>query len=405
MSVTINELVTNLDTYIGDTSTDRISQAERFQALTEATVWIQEELENDLQNATYALNYYDSVYSYKITTAVADLLEGADLRRSTLLQDHTFAKKSSRELAEEIGQGATEISWTIERRDGDTYIVVNHNPTDGYKQIADFDSSTTAGGTWQLNTTTGDGTNLTVDTVEYKQGNASFNFDIDVSQTANNKVVVYSDDINSLDLSSYEDLSAWIFWVYIPTVTEFSSVTYYWGSSSSAYWSATVTTDIDGSAFVAGWNRILVNWEDATKTSTPDVSAIVFIQFDLNYTGSQVDDTDYRIDYLRLAKPEKLTFHYLSWNVGTNTGGTDITAFSATTDVPYFSGQYDQYKYAVAHKAAALLFRTPLRLRNESNGEEVEAEKAMRRAKKIIPSSKVPEVKSFKVLGVNFSKR
>ena len=120
--------------------------------------------------------------------------------------------------------------------------------------LNDFDSLITGGGTWTLDTTNGDGTNLTVDTNEYKQGSASLNFDVDVSQTANNKVILYNSTLTEMDLSSYEDLAAFIFWVYIPDVTYFSSVTLYWGSDSSNYWSATVTTDMNGTAWASGWN-------------------------------------------------------------------------------------------------------------------------------------------------------
>ena len=404
MSITIANLITNLDTYIGDSSTDRITAAERLQAITEATVWIQEELENDLQNATYSLNFLDTVNYYKVTTAVADLLEGADLRREKDLQDYTFAPKSARELAEEIGQGATESSWSIERRDSDTYLVVNHSPTHSAKQVADFDSKSSGGGTWALDTTNGDGTTLTVDVVEFKQGSASLNFDADVSQSGNNKIEIGNTTLNSMDLGVYEDLSSWLFEAYIPDVTNYTGFTLYWGSDTSNYWSATVTTDVDGSDWVAGWNTVKIDWAGATATSSPDVSAIDYMQIDFNYGAGQGDDTDFRVDHLRLARPEKLTFHYLSWNVGTNTGGTDITVFAATTDVPYFSGMYDQYKYPVAHKAAEIIFRS-LRLKDEADTEAEEAEEALKRAKKIIPSSKVPEVKSFKIMGVKFRKR
>lgn len=405
MSTTVAAIQTNFNTYIGDTSTDRITAAERLQYITEATVWLQEELENDVQNATYTLNYFDSVYNYKVTSAIADLLEGADLRRSTLDQTESFAHKSSRELAEEIGQNFPESSWAIERRDGDTYLVVNHQSKYPAKMIADADSVTAGGGTWTLDTTNGDGTNLTIDVNEYKQGSGCFNFDADVSQTANNKIRLYNSTMDELDLSDQEDLATWLFWAYIPDVTYMSSFTLYWGSDTSNYWSATVTTDIDGSAWVNGWNRVKINWADATKTGTPDVTAINFVQVDYNYSASQADDTDFRFDELILVRAEPLTFHYIGWYVGTDTtGASNLVAFTATTDIPYFSGQYDQYKYAVAHKAASLAFQN-LRLVQESQFENAEASRILERAKNIIPSSKNPEMKSFKVRGISFRRR
>ncbi len=401
--ITIADLIINLDTYTGDDSTDRISAAERLQVLTEATVWAQETLENDHQNATYELDYLDTVNYYKVTTAIADLLEAADLRREKELHDISFAFKSPRELAEEIGQGASESSYSIERRDGDAFVVINHGSSEPAKLITDFDSITSGGGTWAVDATNSDATNITVDTIEKKQGSGCLNFDLDVSQSANNKGTIQNTTLDTLDLSEYEDLSSWLFEFYIPDSTNSTSFTLYWGTDTSNYWSATVTTDIDGSAWSDGWNKAKVAWEDATATGSPDESDIEYIGIDYNFGAGQTDETDLRIDYLRLAVPEKLTFHYLSWNVGTDTSGADITVFGATSDVPYFSGQYDQYKFPVAHKAAAILYKS-MRLFDEATLEEREAELALRRILKIIPSSKIPEVKSFKVLGLNFNK-
>ena len=404
MSITIANLVANFDTYIGDTSNDRVTAAERLQYFTEATVWLQETLENDLQNSTYSLDYLDSVNNYKVTTAVADLLTGADLRRDKDSHVLSFTHKGSRELAEEIGSEFTESSWGIERRDTNTYLVISYGSEFSAKVIADFNSLDSGGGTWALDATNGDGTNLTLDTNEKKQGSGSLNFDIDVSQTANNKAVLSNTTLTSSDLTEHEDLSSWLLWVYIPDVTNFTSITLYWGSDTSNYWSATTTTDIDGSAWVDGWNRVKINWADATKTASPDVTAMTYSQVDFNYGAGQGDDTDFRVDELLVVRPEKLKFHYLSWNVGVDTSGDDITAFGATTDVPYFSGMYDQYKYTVAHKAAELAFRS-LRLKEAADEEEGEAERSLQRARKIIPSSKSVEVKSFKIRGVNFRGR
>ena len=401
MSVTVASIVTPLDTYIGDSSTDRISSAERIAAITEATAWLQQETGNDHMIKTYTLPYFDNVHVYKVTTAIASLLEGADLRRGEDDQSYSFSHKSSRELAEEIGQSATESSWAIERRDSNWFLVVNHQSKYSPQSIASFDSLTIDGGTWTADTTNSDATNVTADEVEFKQGGGCINFDVDVSQSGNNRATIYNDDLDEKDLTDYVDLAAWVFWVYLPDVTNFSSITFYWGSSDSAYWSATVTTDINSNSWVAGWNRVKVSWADATMTSTPDETAIDYIRVDFNYTGSQVDDTDFRIDDLTIVRPENLTFHYTSWYVGTNSGGTSLLAFTATTDIPYFSGQYDQYKFLVAHKAAAILLRS-MHLTQEADREEIEAIKQLNTIKKIIPSSVTKEVKSFKVQGINF---
>lgn len=406
MAITVASIITNFDTYIGDTSNDRVSAAERLQFITEGTAWLQEELGNDHMVKTYSLSYYDNVHYYKITSSVASLLEGADLRRGEADQGYSFAHKSSRELAEEIGQQNTESSWAIERRDSNWYLAVNHQSKYSPTTIASFDSLTIDGGTWTADTTNSDALNVTADSNEFKQGSGSINFDTDVSQSGNNRATIYTDDLDSKDLSDFVDLGAFVFWLYVPDVTYFTGVTLYWGSSDSAYWSASVTTDASGGAWANGWNRVAVLWSAATMTSTPDSEAIDYIRFDINYSASQTDDTDFRLDDLTIVRPETLTFFYTSWYVGTDTtGATSRLAFTATTDIPFFSGLYDQYKFAVAHKAASLAFFGTLQLDQRGSAHEVEAIKALNRARKIVPKSVTKEVKSFKVQGLNFRRR
>jgi len=404
MAVTIQNLINDLNRYIGDSSNDRITENDRFQYITEGVVWVQERLGNDLQNSTYQLEYIDGVNYYKITNSIADLLQGADLRRSKEDHDQSFAHKSARELAEEIGQGAGESSWSIERRDGDTFLVVNHGSKFTSKIISNFDSLNDGGGVWTVDNINSDGLNLTLDLNEKKEGIGSLNFDIDVSQSANDRASLINTNLDVGDLSEFEDTGSFIFWLYLPSVTNFSSVTLYWGSDSSNYWSSSVTTDINGGAFSVGWNRIKVDWSSSTKTLTPDISSISYVKVDINYTSAQADDTDYRIDNMIIGKPENLTFHYLSWSVGKDSSGNDINSFSATTDVPYFSDSYDQLKFPVSHIAASLAF-ADLRLGENSQMHERKATLSLRDVSKYIPSSRTPELKSFKVRGVRFNKR
>ena len=403
MALTVATIITNLDTYIGDTTNDRISSNERIAAISEATTKLSQELQNDHMIDTVDINHLDTVFYYKITTTVPDLIEPVDLRIKKIDQ-HTrpATRKGSRELLAEIGSGDTEFSYAIERRNNNQFLVINFSGRFQSTNVSGFDAIDDGGGTWVVDSSNSDATNITIDTNEFLEGTASLNFDVDVSQSGNDKATIQNTTLTSLDLSSLEDLGEWIFEVYIPDVTNFSSVTFYWGSDTSNYWSATNSTDIDGSAFVNGWNRIKVAWGDATKTSSPDVTAINYIAFDYNYTGSQADDTDFRLDDLRIVRPESMRFYYLSWDVGESSGGTALAEFTNTSDIPFFSGHYDHYRYYVGHKAAALLFRS-LRQLDSSQFEDQEADIEMRKIVKTFPQSKAPEVKSFKVHGVNLT--
>jgi len=271
---------------------------------------------------TYDLNYFDTVNYYKVTGSIPDLLTGADLRRE-FDNRYSFARKSPRELSEEIAQHNDEPSWAIEWKNQDLYLGVNADPRNVAQQISDLSSITEGSGTWTLDTTGSDVTNLRQDTAEKIHGQGSLTFDVDVSQSANNLATIYNASIANSNLELMEDVGSFLFEVYLPDVTEISSVSFTWGSdvdstpsTKTNYWTATVTTDINGEDLTDEWNTIKVDWSGATMSGTPDSAAIVYNEFNINYTVSQVDDTHFRLNYLRLVKPEKLIFHYISWNVG-----------------------------------------------------------------------------------------
>lgn len=411
MAITVSNIQTLFNTYIGDSSTDRVTAAERLNLITEACVWLNEELQNEHAMATYNLEYIEGLNRYKITTAMADLLVGADLRRKKELQYNAFTRKSSREIWEDIAQNSYESAWAVERYDDEAYIVINHKSEHPRIVIDNFDSIT-SDGTWTADATGSDALNLTLDLNEMTEGTASLNFDVDVSQSGNNLATVYVPDKGAKDLSDQEDLGYFTFDVYIPDVTEVTSIRLRFSSDTSGtpstisnYWSGTVTTDSDGEAFANGFNTISIPWSSLTMTGTPDASAIVYWQFDINYGAGQADDTDFRIDNFAITRPERLVFHYVSFYVGTSSGGTDLFTFTATTDIPFFSGKYDQYKYAVAHKAASIAFYSILRLQTEATVEESEALKALQRYRKTFETSVVRETRNFKVLGNNLRRR
>lgn len=403
MAITVAALKANLDTYFGDATTDRISDAERYQFMTEACVWLQEYLGNDHQNVTYDIDYLDTVHSYKITSSVPDLEGVVDLRRAEGKNVPPFTYKSANELAVEIAEFDSNPSFAVERRDKDAFLMINLATSNKAETILSLNSLTEGSGEWEVDAVNSDALNLTVDTIGAFDS-ACLNFDVDVSQSGNNRATILNTTLASKDLSSFEDLGTWLLRVFVPDVTYFSSVTLFWGTDTSNYWSATVTSEIEGGAFVDGWNRIKINWADATATGTPDASDITYLRIDMNYTGSQLDDTDFRVEDLKITIAERLKFYYTTWYVGKNSSGTDISAFTATTDVPFFSGQYDQYRYAVAHQAAALAFYAS-RQREEAAVEEAKAQEALKNQAKIFPKSRVAESKSFKPTGVNFRRR
>lgn len=158
-------------------------------------------------------------------------------------------------------------------------------------------------GTWVAEL---DATNVTTDLDEFKTGNGSVNFDIDVSADAGNVAAITNSTFTSEDLDAFEDSGKWRIWVYLPDVTYMTSVTLRWGSSSTVYWSLVVTQDYKDEAFKDGWNLLEFDWSDSavTETGSPvtaDAAAIDYLQLRFTYSANQPDDTDFRIGSIRIA--------------------------------------------------------------------------------------------------------
>src|SRR3990167_10217808 len=359
MAITCANLTTLINTFIRDTTTDSVSAAERRAAMDEATVWLIESTTNDHIIETYNLDYVDGIHNYKISSALADFLEPADLRRATNDQDMPATHKSSREMAEDIGSGSSEFAFAIERKDSSAYAIINLQGKYQRQSIATFDSLTADGGTWVADTTNSDAVTVVADEIEMTEGAGSTKFDVDVSQSANNRATL-SSTITSVDLTDWDDIGSFTIDVYVPDATETTSVTLYWGNSSTVYFSLAKTTDAQGNTIADGWNTFKFDWPDATETGSVDVTAIDYIRIDVNYGAGQGDDTGYRIDNLQIAKPERLVFYYLGMSLGWTAAGTltKIYRYTAETNVPFYSDSYEHYLYPVAHKASAVLFRS-----------------------------------------------
>lgn len=408
MSITVDSLIQNLNTYFGDATTDRISDAQRYQALTESTAWLLEELGNEHMVEAVDIAYYDTLHRYRVTGILPDLLVGADLRRVNGLHNISLARKSPRELSEELGQATLDPSWATERIDGETYMMINFAPEKSHQLIDNMDVIDG----WVPDLTGSDAKNITENSYEKKEGLSSLEFDIDKNQSANHFATIYRNG-TTIDLESYEDEGSVLLELFIPEATNILSLTFSFGSDTSStpstkanYWTSTATTDVNGNAIVTGWNTIMFDWHAATQVGSPVSSTVKYLEVKLNYTASQVTDNGFKVDFIRMAIPEKLEFSYVSWNVGevAAADSTKITAFTTTTNVPFFSGSYDQYRYPVAHKAASILFYS-VRLGTEAEREEVAAIKSLSRYRKNFESSKIRESHSFKIAGVNLRRR
>ncbi len=412
LSDTVADIVTQVDRHLGDAGTLAVSAADRADAITQATVEMMNEgIFPDFFTSTFVLSYFDTLNYYDLMSSSApDFMHASDVRVEDE-QNHIlpFAYKSPNELALEINS-FEEDAFTIERRDRLTYLGIVHNSKYTARVVNDCDSLTTPG-TWAADNTNSDAENLTLDGNEFKEGDGSLNFDVDVSDSANNRATLENTGATAIDMTDDEDLSSFLMWVYLPDVDltddgtlEFTSVTFYWGSDSSNYWSRVETVDAFGATFKDGWNRMKFDWPDATKTGTPAVAAIDYFRVDFNYAAGQTDDTDFRLDDIIIVRPEKLKFFYQTWAIGVTSASDSTKVYDfASTNVPWWDGIYDYLSIYVALRAAGILFEQ-IRDFPKAAEKNAQATKELEKIKRKFPSRRKKEVKNFKAHGLSWLK-
>lgn len=267
----------------------------------------------------------------KISGIVSDFKGAADLRYlAEGKHTHEFDYIDEDIFAEHIGDGRLVDEYTTNYRDGEIFIKVNTR--EGVKSVtAHAMNNLTSNGTWAVDATNSDATNLGTTKVTTLDQSETIEFDADVSQSVNNYALIENSTISQLDLSDYLNLGKWRFWVYLPSITNFTSVELYWGSDSSNYYSQTATTQVDGSALVVGWNLVEVDWNGATENGSPVSTAIDYLAVKMNYAASYTDQVKFRIEKLILYLPIPMKFVYYTYylsKTNSNTFQEEITTTS-----------------------------------------------------------------------------
>lgn len=141
-------------------------------------------------------------------------------------------------------------------------------------------SNIVGNGTWS---TGGDASNLQEDNVNFIIGGSSLSFNLATSGSAGNLVNSTSEPS---DLTQQLDQGSMFIYTYLPTGSDFSSVTIRWGSSSSNYYQRTTSVTQQNTVFQDGWNLLQFPWNGATVVGSPDVTSISYIDVIWNYNGT-----------------------------------------------------------------------------------------------------------------------
>jgi len=317
-SYSVANLKDEVEAILHGTTLDSVSNI--FGTINRAARTLQEEVDFfELKKKTQIANaIYDSVNDYTAPT---------DLKMDKIIDlfpqvNRNGSDNFSQSYSEQFGLKKDNNSFTVEYQNGVKVLRIQKNLTTPI--VLNTLDSITTNGTWAVG---GDGSNLTVDTLNYVSGSASLNFDLTgVGTTA----YIENSTMTAVDLSEHEDISALFYWVYLPSASAITSIDLRWGDDSSNYWNATSTTQHFG-AFQDGWNLIKAEWDGATETGSPDSSAVVYARITITYDGTA--DTDIRIDNITSNLGSIYDLKYYSNYMFETSAGVDIEQTTADEDI------------------------------------------------------------------------
>lgn len=127
------------------------------------------------------------------------------------------------------------------------------------------------------------------DNINFIAGASSIGFNLNSASNPSTGYI-YNSTMTPVDLTNNYIQGYLFYYVYLPTASNFTSVTLRWGSSVSDYWTSTQTMTQEGTAFQNGWNLIAVPWSGSTTVvGSPDYTAVNFLEVRFIYNGTAMN--------------------------------------------------------------------------------------------------------------------
>lgn len=279
-----------------------------------------DEMVNDLVRDLYLKT--DLRSAKRRTALTPDLVGGifpyncpTDLKGDKIIDIPTQAKGNTEEFklttAEEFRRhnGTKKGEIAIDDYNGQRVLYIASDSNSKLITIAELDTlASGASSNWLV---FGDGETLAKDDADFINGAGSLKWNI--SSAGGTTAGIYNANITSYDISDYlGGTSSYFVYTKINSVTNITSYSLRFGSSSTVYHTKTVTTQHDGTTFVAGWNLLRFDVSSLTDTGTPDDTAITYHAIFMTKDAGKVSETDYKFDWLVLAKGEIHNINYYS---------------------------------------------------------------------------------------------
>lgn len=335
MSITISQIQTAGNQFRRATETVELTAAKALEAAALAVEDIHSQARMRFTQRRQTFDYLLGETDYSMSFLnIPDFRDVKDLR--SLSNDYSLDYVDNNYFAYIIKNGGRPC-YTIENLDGEPVLRIYQEGSASYQNVNEA-TSYDGNGTWTADTSNSDALNVRTDNYVYKRGGGSVAFDVDVSQSENNRATIYNADMDEVDLSAFKDQGIFRLSLYIPDTGDDStvyvtSVELRWGNDDSNYWTKTITKPVDNARWQDRWNRCEFKWHEATAVGSPDASEVDYLLVTVNYSASQTDDTSFRINDIRIWQPEEMAFIYFSkYTVKATSTGLWKQRATVTTD-------------------------------------------------------------------------
>jgi len=277
-------------------STETINESVR-------TAFSEVDLRSARRKNSLSPNLFNGIFDYSCPT---------DLKANAIIDIPQQAKRDDGEFflvpSNEFNLRPQPGMIAIDDYNGARVLKVSSNVSDKTLLISELDSTTAGGGTWS---TFGDATSLEADSDDYIKGNGSLKFDI--SSAGGTTAGIQNTALNVFDLTDYLGGNGAVFvWHKINSVTNITNYILRIGTNSSNYYSKTITTQADGTAFINGWNLFKFDLSSLSQTGTPTDTSCQYAVVYMTKTAGKISESDYKFDWLCLKDGKNADTKYYS---------------------------------------------------------------------------------------------
>lgn len=318
------------------------------------------------RRASLSPNLFNGIFDYACST---DLKSYGiiDIPQQAKRDDGEFYLVPSNEFELQRKPGMI----AVDDYNGVRVLKISSEVRDNSLVISELDSTTSGGGTWAV---FGDATSLDDDTDDFIKGNGSLKFNI--SAAAGTTAGIVNTGLNNVDLTEYLGGNGAVFvWAKINSTTGLTNYILRLGSSSSNYYSKTVTAAADGTAFVAGWNLLKFDLTSLTSTGTPVDATIVYSALYMTKLTTKISESDYKFDWLVLKDGKSANIKYFSKYGWTSSAGAYKE--NSTDDADLLVADTDEFDLIVKSgvKVATRELDFPQDVKNEKDADYAQAVK------------------------------